>query len=77
MFCTVLLPQLDTVDEQWESVAQHVLDCNYTLSNAEKLDTFRKVREFYFGNERVSFANVDKFIKVMYVTCIQKIVFMR
>lgn len=74
MFFTVLLQQLDVINENWGNVAQHVLDCNYTLSSAEKLETFRRIKEFYFGDEDISFAKVKELIKVRkhIQTCIRR-----
>lgn len=57
---TVLLDQLDTSESQWENVAQHILDCNDTLPKSERAETFRRIKEFYFGENNISLKNVIK-----------------
>lgn len=66
-FCVLadLLDYLEAIEEQWYSIAQDVLDCNYTLSIGDRNETFRKIKNFYFGNMSISIETADAFIKVI------------
>lgn len=62
----MVLNDLDGLDEKWDSIAHYLFETNYTVSNEQKTDTNRRIREYYFGDKDIS-KEVDKLVKVRIV----------
>ncbi|XP_017776975.1 PREDICTED: venom carboxylesterase-6-like [Nicrophorus vespilloides] len=55
----------DEIDARWNEIIPHLLEYNYTLNPTEKLDVSSKIKQFYFGNEKPSRDNFNKFIEMI------------
>ncbi|KAG5673610.1 hypothetical protein PVAND_003640 [Polypedilum vanderplanki] len=54
------------IDENWERLAPFLLDFNSTSNNNElKLEWSRKIRKFYFDDEKITINNFHKLIKLI------------
>lgn len=51
---------MDQLDREFEEIAPHVLDYNYTVSESEKASITKQIREYYFKESM----NLHDFITV-------------
>ncbi|KAI7815085.1 carboxylesterase [Rhyzopertha dominica] len=54
MICAMLENKADEIGLNWDEWSPHLLDYNYTVLKRDKLEIGRKVKEFYFGNTKIS-----------------------
>lgn len=55
---------MDTLDERWEDLAPSIFEYSYTASDEEIPEVSKKIKEFYFGQKKISEADFDKLMKV-------------
>lgn len=53
------------LDENWESIAPHLLDYNYTISSAEHSSVARQVRKHYLGSEPINRKTTEALIHMV------------
>ncbi|XP_014220887.1 venom carboxylesterase-6-like [Trichogramma pretiosum] len=67
---------LRELDENWETIAPHLLDFNFTIPLEQHAEVARKIRRHYFGDRPIDRRSVDRLIKLvgdrLYVVDIEK-----
>ncbi|CAB0028987.1 unnamed protein product [Trichogramma brassicae] len=67
---------LKELDENWETIAPHLLDFNFTIPLGQHAEVARKIRRHYFGDRPIDRSSVDRLIKMvgdrLYVVDIEK-----
>lgn len=58
------------VDENWNSIAPHLMDYNYTITPELRDSVSEKIRQHFLGNEKISPTNYKPLTKVNYLSII-------
>ncbi|XP_015597352.1 venom carboxylesterase-6 [Cephus cinctus] len=56
---------LKELDDNWESIAPHLLDFNYTVPKEKHVEIARKIKEHYFGSKLIDKLSVKSLIQMV------------